>query len=68
MMVRMCRLRQLIFTRLIQCLSQPFFRSSLGGPTNADEKRSLDSERELAHLLLESLALSGEYLHSITAG
>ncbi|OEH76500.1 uncharacterized protein LOC34617580 [Cyclospora cayetanensis] len=56
---RLNRLRQLMFTRLIQCLSQPLFKPSLGGPTSHDEKNSVESERGLAYLLADSLVLSG---------
>ncbi|CDJ42007.1 hypothetical protein, conserved [Eimeria tenella] len=56
---RLNRLRQLILTRLIQCLYQPQYTLPLGGPMSVDEKRSNDSDRALAGLLAESLVLSG---------
>ena len=59
-----CRLRQLILTRLIQCLYQPQYKQPLGGPATAGEKMSNDDERVLAGLIAESLVLSGESLNT----
>ncbi|CDI76717.1 hypothetical protein, conserved [Eimeria acervulina] len=55
---RLNRLRQLILTRLIQCLYQPQYKQPLGGPATAGEKMSNDDERVLAGLIAESLVLS----------
>ncbi|CDJ36903.1 uncharacterized protein EMH_0075680 [Eimeria mitis] len=56
---RLNRLRQLILTRLIQCLYQPQYKQPLGGPATASEKAGNDDERVLAGLIAESLILSG---------
>ncbi|CDJ60818.1 hypothetical protein, conserved [Eimeria maxima] len=56
---RLNRLRQLILTRLIQCLYQPQYKQPLGGPATNGEKMGNDDERVLAGLIAESLVLSG---------
>ncbi|CDI81780.1 hypothetical protein, conserved [Eimeria praecox] len=56
---RLNRLRQLILTRLLQCLYQPQYKQPLGGPATASEKTGNDDERLLAGLIAESLVLSG---------
>ncbi|KAL8439753.1 hypothetical protein Efla_002655 [Eimeria flavescens] len=56
---RLNRLRQLLFTRLLQCLSQPASRRAAYASSSDAERRSLSHERLLAQLLVESLVLSG---------
>ncbi|KAL8270536.1 hypothetical protein Esti_005507 [Eimeria stiedai] len=56
---RLNRLRQLLFTRLLQCLCHSVGRRVTGVSTASRDKLFLDNEGVLGQLLAESLVLSG---------